>query len=234
MKTQRKLILPLALAATVFLGSALTATAGPRPEIAREIHNLDRATDSLINDVKRALHYRGERKVTRHSLYRDAKNLDNNVERLEDDFHDREGARRLIRQLDEINRDLYRFERSAQHCRVWRAVSRSLQWTRGSVSRLNAFADAFIARRGHGDRRDHHCRHGHGDDCRACNARDHRNPRDYRYGRGHYDHDYRRGRDYHPRYRRGYDPRRDQYYRDHDRDRNRGRNRRGVRFYFGI
>lgn len=233
MKTERKLILPLALAATVFLGSALTATAGPRPEIAREIHNLDRATDSLINDVKRALYYRGERKVTRHSLYRDAKNLDNNVERLEDDFHDREGARRLIRQLKEINRDLYRFERSARHCRVWRAVGRSLQWTRGSVGRLNAFADAFIARRGHHDRHDQHCRHGHDhDDCRTCNARDHRNPRDHRFGRGYYDDHHRRGRAYYPDRRRGYDPRRDQYYRD--RDRRHDRNRRGVRFYFGI
>lgn len=215
MKTERKLILPLALAATVFLGSALTATAGPRPEIAREIHNLDRATDNLVNDVKRALHYRGERRVTRHSLYRDAKNLDNNVERLEDDFHDREGARRLIRQLDEINRDLHRFERSARHCRVWRAVGRSLQWTRGSVGRLNAFADAFIARRGHHDRNDRECR---------------RDRREHHYNRGHHDDNYRRRGVYYRDHRRGYDPRRDQYYRDRDQDRRRG----GVRFYFGI
>jgi hypothetical protein len=156
MKTERKTILSLGIAATVFLAGALTATAGPRPEIAREIQNLDRSSDYLVNDVKRALHYRGVRRAYHHPLYRAAKNLDNNVERLEDDFKDREGARKLIGQLNQINRDLFRFERSAREARILRGCSRSLQWTRASVGRLNAFADAFIKRRGHDRQRGHH------------------------------------------------------------------------------
>ncbi len=200
MKTFGTLTAKLLVAALIFVTTAAATQAGRNPAIERAIENANRASDYLVRDTIRVLRYHRVRNVRDHQAYRAAKNLDNEIERLEHAWDDGDGARRLIAKLRDVNGELRDFERVAWHCRINRSVWRSLSWTRSSVEQLNGFAQNYLERRD----RNRRYQHDRWEDRRRGYDEEYR-----RHPRRGYGHDYGYG------YRTGHDHQRRGYYNYH-------------------